>query len=59
MRGRTVISIAHRLSTIRGSDRVAVLRSGVIAEVGTFDELVVEDEGAFRKLMGRQLVVGE
>mmetsp|Transcript_20032 Transcript_20032/g.30945 ORF Transcript_20032/g.30945 Transcript_20032/m.30945 type:complete len:349 (+) Transcript_20032:1687-2733(+) len=55
MKGRTVISIAHRLSTIRGSDQIAVLHEGCIAEVGTYDELV-QREGAFRSLMGRQLV---
>lgn len=60
MEGRTVISIAHRLSTIRGADRVAVLKDGIIVEIGTFDELVQrEDGGAFRDLMGRQLVPDE
>ena len=56
MKGRTVISIAHRLSTIRGSDQIAVLHEGCIAEVGTYDELVQKEEGVFRSLMGRQLV---
>ena len=36
MKGRTVLSIAHRLSTIQQSDRIAVLKDGVIAEVGTY-----------------------
>lgn len=56
MMGRTVISIAHRLSTIRGADRIAVLQDGMIAEIGTFDELSSNDNGAFRALMGRQLI---
>lgn len=56
MKGRTVISIAHRLSTIRGADRIAVLQEGQIAEVGTFDELSGKQGGAFRALMGRQLI---
>lgn len=55
MKGRTVISIAHRLSTIRGADRIAVLQGGQIAEVGTYEELVQKENGAFRALMGRQL----
>jgi len=59
MKDRTVISIAHRLSTIRDSDRVAVLKSGKIAEMGTFDELARRDNGAFQELMGRQLVLDE
>ena len=56
MKGRTVISIAHRLSTIRGADRIAVLQEGQIAEVGTFEELSSKEDGAFRALMGRQLI---
>jgi len=56
MKGRTVISIAHRLSTIRGADRIAVLQDGQIVETGTFEELSQKEEGAFRSLMGRQLI---
>jgi ABC-type multidrug transport system fused ATPase/permease subunit len=40
MKGRTVITIAHRLSTIRDSDKILVLKDGVVAEEGTHDELV-------------------
>jgi ABC-type multidrug transport system fused ATPase/permease subunit len=56
MKGRTVISIAHRLSTISGADRIAVLQEGQISEVGTFQELSQKESGAFRALMGRQLI---
>ena len=59
MKGRTVISIAHRLSTIRSADRIAVLQNGQIAEVGTFEELSAKEDGAFRALMGRQLLSSE
>ena len=55
MKGRTVISIAHRLSTIREADTIAVLKDGVIAENGTFQELVKLDGGVFRKLMEQQI----
>jgi len=59
MKGRTVISIAHRLSTIRGADKIAVLKGGTIVEVGPFDDLVKNKNGAFNELMGRQLVVDD
>jgi ABC-type multidrug transport system fused ATPase/permease subunit len=38
--GRTTLIIAHRLSTVRGADRIAVMRSGRIAELGTPAELL-------------------
>jgi len=59
MKGRTVLSIAHRLSTIQQSDRICVLKNGVIAEIGPYSELVERKNGAFRELMGRQLVLDE
>jgi ATP-binding cassette subfamily B protein/subfamily B ATP-binding cassette protein MsbA len=40
MLGRTTLIIAHRLSTVRGCDKIIVLRDGVIAEQGSFDELL-------------------
>lgn len=36
----TVITIAHRLSTIRDSDKIVVLKNGVIVEIGDHDELL-------------------
>jgi subfamily B ATP-binding cassette protein MsbA len=38
--GRTVVMIAHRLSTVQKADRIVVMRSGKIEEVGTHGELL-------------------
>ncbi|KAL9181957.1 hypothetical protein ACHAXT_012300 [Thalassiosira profunda] len=53
-KGRTVISIAHRLSTIREADRIAMIKNGTVAEIGTYEELI-ENEGAFHRLVRQQL----
>ena len=38
--GRTTIVIAHRLQTARAADRIIVLHTGEVAEVGSHDELL-------------------
>ncbi len=40
MEGRTAVVIAHRLSTIRDSDRIIVLKDGLIAEEGNHAALM-------------------
>ena len=49
LEGRTVVAIAHRLHTAHDADRVAVVEEGLLAEVGTHDELV-EREGSYASL---------
>ena len=53
--GRTTFVIAHRLATIRDADRILFFRDGVVAEAGTFGELVAQD-GLFAALARTQLL---
>lgn len=53
MRGRTTLVIAHRLSTIQNADLILVLRDGLIAERGSFSELLSE-RGFFSYLYNLQ-----
>jgi ATP-binding cassette subfamily B protein len=46
---RTTFVIAHRLSSIRNADRILVLEAGAVAQLGTHEELLVED-GPYRRL---------
>jgi ATP-binding cassette subfamily B protein len=41
--GRTVVVVAHRLSTAARADRIAVINDGVLAELGTHEELVAHE----------------
>jgi len=49
LQGRTSIVIAHRLSTIQNSDKIIVLHKGEIREMGTHQELLVQN-GIYRRL---------
>ncbi len=40
LEGRTAVIVAHRLATARRADRIAVVESGRITEIGSHDELV-------------------
>ena len=46
---RTVLVIAHRLSTIVKADKIIVLKTGQIIEMGTHDQLVAS-QGVYRAL---------
>ncbi len=53
MQGRTSFVIAHRLSTIRRADRILVIESGRIAEMGTHAELL-HNQGHYYRLYTQQ-----
>lgn len=54
MQNRTVFIIAHRLSTIKNADRIAVINEGELVELGTHDELMAIENGAYKALYEMQ-----
>lgn len=50
---QTTIIIAHKLKTIEKVDRIAVMKDGMIAEIGTHKELLAQG-GLYTKLRGMQ-----
>lgn len=53
-KGRTVLKIAHRLSTIRNADKIAFLDNGLVTEIGTYDELILRENGRFKDFVKKQ-----
>jgi ATP-binding cassette subfamily B (MDR/TAP) protein 1 len=53
-KSQTTIVIAHRLSTIRNADKIAVVNEGVIAELGTHDDLLKKN-GLYADLVRLQM----
>ncbi|MDR1022317.1 MAG: ABC transporter ATP-binding protein/permease [Prevotellaceae bacterium] len=49
VKGRTVVVIAHRLRTVLGTDKIAVLENGRLAEEGIGNELIAQN-GLFARL---------
>lgn len=54
MKNRTVFVIAHRLSTIHNADRIAVINDGKLEELGTHNELINIEDGAYKHLYEMQ-----
>jgi ABC-type multidrug transport system fused ATPase/permease subunit len=58
MRGRTTFIIAHRLSTVMNADRIVVIESGTICEVGRHAELLMRG-GVYNQLYEEQFCAVE
>ncbi len=56
IKGRTTFAIAHRLSTLRNADRLIVMEEGIVAEIGTHEELLAK-RGIYQKLVEMQRTV--
>lgn len=59
MMDKTVFVIAHRLSTIRNASKIVVVNHGEIVEMGTHEELVQIDGGAYKTLYDMQFKTKE
>ncbi len=53
-KSRTTLIIAHRLSTVKKADRIFVLDQGKIVEAGAHEELILNREGLYSKLIEKQ-----
>ncbi len=50
----TVLIIAHRMATVRGADRAVVLLDGTVAEQGSLQELLQNEDGYLSKMVGSE-----
>ncbi|MAX70713.1 MAG: antibiotic ABC transporter ATP-binding protein [Flavobacteriaceae bacterium] len=57
--GRTSIVIAHRLATIQQADKIIVMDSGQIVEIGTHKSLLKKESGYYKNLYEVQFLKAE
>ena len=58
MQGRATLMIAHRLSTVKNADRICVIETGRVVEVGTHAALV-KKKGLYARLARQQSLDGD
>ena len=58
-KGRTSIVIAHRLATIQQADKIIVMDSGQIVEIGTHNSLLKKKDGYYKNLYEVQFLKAE
>jgi ABC-type multidrug transport system fused ATPase/permease subunit len=51
---RATLVIAHRLSTVKRADKIIVLQDGVVTQVGTHDELYLQESLPYHQLVNKQ-----
>ena len=49
--GLTLVSVSHHPSTAFKANKIVMLEQGVVAEEGTYEELMTLGGGAFRRLV--------
>ena len=54
MQDKTVFVIAHRLSAIQNANKIVVINEGYIVEIGTHEELLIIENGAYKTLYEMQ-----
>ena len=55
MENRTTILISHRVSTLKNSDKIIVLKDGMIEEIGSHESLI-QQEGIYSDIYFKQLL---
>ena len=53
LRSKTIVIFSHRLGAFKDADRILVMRSGIVTETGTHDELTDRD-GVYRQIYAAQ-----